>query len=612
MNYVPYKGWNEELLVAPSCIHWLHRDDEGGHCYVQGLDHVNALKPSTQGQHPVGAKVQGYGGGSYLVLPSGDVIFVHAQDGLVYRQSAEEEQAPPVQLTAPGPWRYGDLCYDPRREMLLCVREGSGEPAHAQATQIVALHCNAEGLPPCVVAQGEDFYAAPRLSPCGTRLAWVSWQFPHMPWDESQLQIANIPAEGYGAVEVIRRIRSTGVSIIEPQWASDGYLYYLDDAVGWWSPCRLSGMEAAPQRIVDARFEFGFPPYMMGGSTYALAQASHDHPDVMVAAAWHDGALQLLKVNPATGEWQVLPHAFEEIRGLQYAQGAFWFIGVSTDQPARIVRMSRDTLDCSIVRAVMNPPPWQARPPLDLRVRARHGGLIHARMWCPRQRMPKAGHPLIVNVHGGPTGMASAAFHPVAQFWLDSGYAFVEVNHRGSTGFGRAHREALRTQWGLAEVEDCLDIIEAIMQAWPIDAQRLYVRGNSAGGYTALRALSRSNLFKAAACYWGVTDLARLWSRTHKFESRYTHSLIGAYPSAAYRERSPIHDVKEIKAPVIFFQGEQDRIVDAEQTRAMAQALSHHQPSTQCHLYAQEGHGFAQPANLADALERERAFYQAH
>lgn len=579
---------------------------------MQSLDQANALKPLTQGQHPVGAKVQGYGGGSYLVLPSGDVIFVHAKDGLVYRQSPAEGQAPPVQLTTPGPWRYGDLCYDPRREMLLCVREGIGEPAHAQATQIVALHCKAEGSPPCVVAQGADFYAAPRLSPCGTQLAWVSWQFPHMPWDESQLQIANIPAEGYGAVEVIRCIRSTGVSIIEPQWASDGYLYYLDDSVGWWSPCRLSSIEAAPQRIVDARIEFGFPPYVMGGSTYALAQASHDHPEVMVAAAWHDGALQLLRIHPATGEWHALPHSFEDIRGLQYAQDAFWFIGVSADQPARIVRMSRDTMDCQIVRAVIAPPPWQARRPLDLRVRARHGGLIHARMWSPLQRMPKAGHPLIVNVHGGPTGIASAAFHPVAQFWVDSGYAFVEVNHRGSTGFGRAHREALRTQWGLAEVEDCLDIVEAILQAWPIDAQRLYVRGNSAGGYTALRALSRSNLFKAAGCYWGVSDLARLWSRTHKFESRYTHSLIGAYPSAAYRERSPIHDVKEIKAPVIFFQGEQDRIVDPEQTRAMARALSRHQPSTQCHLYPHEGHGFARPANLADALERERAFYQAH
>lgn len=600
-RHAALRAWDETLRVTDGGLYWLRRDPVSGRSSLHMRDLCGTERVCLGDGCDVRSAVQGYGGGAYCVA-AGRILFVNGDDGAVYIASAGQH---PQRLTDIGPCTHGDLTYNAQRDRILCIRETLDARRLTQVVSISLAHGNVQHI----LASGSGFFAAPRVSPCGRYLAWIRWEFPAMPWDVSTLEVMEIGEDDAAPVNIYT-VERVATSIIEPYWSSDSTLYFLDDRSGWWLPHAWRPQQA-PQPVLAAELEFGFPPYKLGLSTYAVSVPQGDLHAVMVAAAWRAGKLIMIRTDLTSGESMEIALPFEEIRDLQFARGAFWFVGTTASAPAQIVHLDPRTWAWSPQRALLTDVDWRAHPARQFAFTARDGATVYAHLCLPPGEPPRDGHRLVVNVHGGPTGIATQAFNPVAQFWLDSGFAYMEVNHRGSTGFGRRFRETLNGHWGIVETHDCIDAVEHVCRHQPIDAEHVFIRGNSAGGFTALRALIASQRFRAAGCYYGVTDLSRLCAETHKFESQYTFSLLGPYPacSARYDERSPLRNPKRIAAPVIFFQGALDSIVDPQQTRHLADAMRDDDLPSSYIEFPDEGHGFHKAANFACALELERAFY---
>ena len=602
-EYASLRSWDDCLRVGDVHVHWLHRDPETGRSGLMRQAGHDAAPEAMATAPDVRSEVQGYGGGAFCLAGDG-VVFVDGRDASVRLLDRDGEQRT---LVGPGPQSYGDLAYDVARQRVIGLRETTSSDTRETFTDVVAIPLDGGGAP-VVLASGTGFHASPRPSPCGRFIAWIRWDVPHMPWNESALEIVALGPDGASAA-TITTIGGPARSAIEPAWAEDGTLFYLDDVSGWWNPWMWRPEDGA-RPVCRAEVEFGFPPYLLGLRTYAVAPASPASSGRLLAAAYRRGRLALLAIDLDDGRITDIEVPFEEVRSLQFAQGEFWFVGVAADAPLAIVRMEPGTWTWRVVRPLLSAPAWPASLARPVRVVARDGlavdGHIHLPLAPSTQRVP-----LVVNLHGGPTGIASAAFDPVAQYWARSGFAYLEINHRGSTGFGRHHREALNGAWGEAEVADCLDVVRQVCRDLPIDTTRCFVRGNSAGGFSALLALMVDDKFAAAGCYWGVTDLARLCAHTHKFEAHYTWSLIGSFPELAdeYRRRSPLTHAGKLARPVIFFQGALDRIVDPEQTRSLARALEDNGVESRYVEFPDEGHGLRRFRNLARALELEREFY---
>jgi dienelactone hydrolase len=551
----------------------------------------------------VRSKVQGYGGGAYCVH-DGVVYFVNYADQRIYRCTAALAPEP---VTAPGPYAHADLSYDPTRRRIICVREVLQEGGHAQ-TQIVSISPE-EGGAVRVLAQGRDFYAAPRMSACGGHLAWLAWDFPDMPWNRSSLMRASL--DEVGSVQAV--VDCEAVSVIEPMWAAHGELFYLSDESGYWSP-HVHGEGGVRVLPTIPGVEFGWPPYIMAQRSYCEATDPSSGRACIYALAWRDGAQVLLKIDESASSVDMIALPYSRASHLCSFGQALYFLGENIEQSPIPVRYD-------VASGQYQP---MVQPQFDMRDRSaptvtrvpfpcRDENTAHAILHTPgeRRRSADAPRPLIVNVHGGPTGVAIVGFDPVIDFWLDHGYAWLDVNHRGSTGYGRAYREALNGRWGELDVQDCVDAVKHLCALGVADSRRIVIRGASAGGYTALRALATSDCFAAATCLYGVTDLARLCRTTHKFESQYLHHLVGDLQSDlhVYRARSPLHDPRAIRAPVLFMHGAQDRVVPADQTRDLAAVLDAAGQIAPCIEFAEEGHGLLKPENRAAALLAECLFY---
>ncbi|MBA2675454.1 prolyl oligopeptidase family serine peptidase [Ramlibacter sp.] len=605
-DHAALRGWDECLRVDATGLWWLQRDAESGRSHLRSASADGRPRPPEDAGQDIRSEVQGYGGGAFC-LCEGVVAAVQGDDGAVHAMRPGE---PPRAISRPGPCTHGDLAYDRHRRAVVCVRETLSDDPAARITEIVALPL--DGSQACRVLAGTPgFLASPRVSPCGRYLAWIRWDFPAMPWDQSVLEVVAL-GEGDAPPVPIHRMGRPGVSVIEPLWADDGTLYVLDDASGWWNPVAWRPGDP-PRAVLRDALEFGFPPYMLGIRSHAVAPASAGRPATWLGVAWRAGSPVCVALEPGSGRRRELALPFEEVRGLQFHQGFFWFAGVSADEPACIVRLEPGTWAWTRVHSLLPPPAWRAVAAVPVAFTARDGMRLHAHAYVPPGGDAPRGHPLVVNVHGGPTGIATRAFDPTAQFWVRAGFAYLEVNHRGSSGFGRAYREALNGHWGVADASDCVDAVDHLCELLPIDARRVFIRGNSAGGFTVLRALGAHRRFTAGACYYGVSDLARLCTHTHKFESQYTFSLLGPYPArgALYEERSPLSQPRRLSAPVIFFQGGRDRIVEPSQTRNLARAMQARQLPSAYVEFPDEGHGFRKSRNFAQALEMERLFYAA-
>ncbi|CAN5742580.1 S9 family peptidase [soil metagenome] len=552
--------------------------------------------------------VHEYGGGAYLAR-DGVVWFSNFADQRVYRIAADEDPAAVTAVTPeparPRADRYADADLHPDGRLLYAVREhhpASGEVVN----EIVVLA--AEGGEPRLVAGGHDFYAAPRVSPDGAQLAWLTWDHPRMPWDGTELHVGRITDDG-----VVTDVRTVAggpeESLAQPEWAPDGRLTVCSDRTGWWNLCAVGEQALEPLAPMEA--EVGQPAWVFGSRSYAWLDDGR-----VAMAANADGRTRLL-VRETDGTVRDAGFDGSPHRVVAAGHGRVIVAATSPTQPLVLARVDLATGAAEVLRRStdLDLDPAHVSVPEALTFPTSGQQTAHANYYPPTNAdvVGPDGErpPLLVLSHGGPTAQSPAAFSLGIQFWTTRGFAVVDVNYGGSTGYGRAYRQRLDGQWGRVDVEDCVAAAGFLVDRGDVDADRLAIRGGSAGGWTTLCALTFTDTFAAGASHFGVADAARLAVDTHKFESRYLDRLIGPWPQAeeVYRQRSPIHHTQSLSCPLILLQGLEDEVVPPSQAEMMVEALRARGIPYAYVTFAGEQHGFRQAASIVRAAEAELSFY---
>ncbi len=599
----------EGIAVDGGDVYWVEsRPDEAGRCAAMRRAADGTLSEVTAPGYSARTLVHEYGGGA-LAVSNGVAYFSNFSDQRLYRRPVDASEAPAA-ITPEIAVRYADATVDDARGRLICVAEDHRRQGVEAQNLLVAVP--SAGGEPAPVHRGFDFHASPRLSPDGRRLAWVCWNHPNMPWDATELWVADVAAGG--ALSSARRIAGDAagdVSVLQPAWGPDETLYCVSDASGWWNLQRWDEDRLTPVLPMEA--EFGLPPWVFGMSRYAVLDANR-----LVAHYENADGSRLGVIDAATGRLREIATPFTTFGFFAgVVQGRLVCVAASAEAGAALVAIDAESGACETLRRGS-----QLRLDASYVSRAETiacpstgGRTAHAYYYAPRNpafRAPEGERPpLLTFTHGGPTGSTDPGFKRAIQYWTTRGFAVVDVNYGGSTGYGTAYRRRLRGNWGVVDREDCEAAAGYLVARGDVDPARLAIRGGSAGGYTTLCALAFGGVFTAGASYYGVSDAAALAQDTHKFESRYLDSLIGPYPERAdlYEQRSPIHAVDRLSCPVIFLQGLEDAIVPPDQTERMVDALRRKGLPVACLTFAGEQHGFRQAANIERATEAELYFY---
>jgi dipeptidyl aminopeptidase/acylaminoacyl peptidase len=571
-----------------------------------------AREDVTPAGYDVRTRVHEYGGGSYLVHDR-TVFFSGFADQRLHRQDPGQAPRPitPAPDIAAG-LRYADGRLTAGGELLVCVRERhvmDREPYN----EIVAIPTDGSGAPR-VICSGRDFYAAPRISHDGTRLAWLCWDHPCMPWDGTELWVGTLRADGT-VTDAERIAGGAEESILQPEWAADGTLYLISDRTGWWNLYRTRDRDRAwpIEPLAPMEAELGAPLWGLGLSLYAFL----DHGRIACIYS-RDGVERLGVLAPGAAEVTPLDVPYTAFGSL-HSHGGQRLVCVAasaTEGPA-VVAIDAATGACQVLERglQLEIDPGYLATPEHVEFPTAGGHTAYALVYMPANRDftgPEGERPpLVVMSHGGPTAATSSALSPKIQFWTSRGFAVADVNYGGSSGYGRAYRERLRRQWGIVDTADCVNVARHLADTGRVDGKRMAIRGGSAGGYTTLCALVFHDVFAVGASYFGVTDLEALARETHKFESHYLDGLVGPYPACAdvYRERSPIHFLDRLSCPVILFQGLEDRVVPPSQAEAMIAALEAKRLPYAYLPFPGEQHGFRKAENVQRSIEAELFFY---
>jgi dipeptidyl aminopeptidase/acylaminoacyl peptidase len=564
--------WNEYRPEDAACRIWHWRD---------GVAHCLTPPPFS-----VRSRVYEYGGGAFCLTDAG-VVFVNEADQQLYRQSLQGET--PQVLTS-GVCRYGDLQF--AHGQVLAVEENRNEH------RLVAIDL-ADGTRH-LLAEGADFYAAPTLSPDGQRLAWIEWSRPDQPWTATRLMVAQRQGDGGFAAPCCVAGDQAQESLQQPRFDGNGRLYCLTDRAGYWQPWVESADSLSP--LPSAAADHGPAPWQLGGCTWLpLSEGSY-------LASWTEGGFGRLGLcasacDDFTGD-------YSRFRHLAVDEQFIYCIAASPVSSSAVIAIDRQTRQVKVLAGGITPlPAEQISRPQTLRYPSGSGeahGFFYPAM------TGDAKPPLVVFIHGGPTSACYPMLDPRIQYWAQRGFAVADLNYRGSSGYGRAYRQALHLRWGEVDVEDACAVVSHLAERGLIDGAKAFIRGGSAGGYTALCALAFHQVFRAGASLYGVSDPVALGRATHKFEGDYLDWLIGDPQEDAerYAARTPLLHASNIRVPVIFFQGELDAVVVPQQTRDMVEALQHNGILVQAHYYADERHGFRKAGNQAHALEQEWLFYR--
>ena len=599
----------EGVAVDGDDVYWVEsRPDEAGRCAAMRLTADGAMSEVTTPAHNARTRVHEYGGGA-LAVSNGVAYFSNFSDQRLYRRPMDGSEAPTA-ITPEIAVRYADATVDDARGRLICVAEDHRRTGVEAENLLVSVPTGSGE--PAPVHRGFDFYASPRLSPDGSRLAWVCWNHPSMPWDATELWVADVAADG--ALASPRRIADGNggdVSVLQPAWGPDGTLYCVSDASGWWNLHRWDGERLVPVLPMEA--EFGLPPWLFGMGRYAVLDA-----DRIVAHYRNAAGTRLGVIDVAAGRLREIDTPFTTFGFFTAAsRGRLVCTAASAEAGPALVAIDADSGEVETLRRGAEPrlDPSYVSCAEPIACPSAGGRTAHAYYYPPRNpafRAPDGERPpLLTFIHGGPTGGTDPGFRLAVQYWTTRGFAVVDVDYGGSTGYGTAYRRLLRSAWGIVDREDCEAAARHLVARGDVDPARLAIRGGSAGGYTTLCALTFGSVFTAGASYYGVSDAAALARDTHKFESRYLDALIGPWPERAdlYEQRSPIHAVDRLACPVIFLQGLEDAVVPPDQTERMADALRRKGLPVACLMFEGEQHGFRQAANIRRAAEAELYFY---
>ena len=596
-----------EPWLAGDNVYWLEmRPEEQGRYVVVRCSADGGTKDLIPAPFNARTRVHEYGGASY-VLDKERVLFSNFADQRIYAVPCTGP-AEPLPITAEGPYRYADAVIDAGRGRLVCVREDHSDPDGEPVNTLVGVDLEGPAGNGQVLVSGADFYAAPRLSPDGRRLAWLSWNHPDMPWDGTELWVADLDPSG-----VPRQAQHIAggreESVIQPVWGPDG-LYFLSDRSGWWNLYRWRG--GAVEGVLQRAAEMGEPPWLFGFSNYAFLADGE-----IVLSYREDGRSRLALLRTDTGVSEPIETPYTEVSYLRAQDGRVCFLGSSPTEFASVVTLDLATGKLQVMRRSsevrLDPGYVSAAEPIEFPTAndLTAFGLFYA----PKNRdyVGPDGErpPLIVKSHGGPTSAAEASLSLGVQYWSSRGFAVLDVNYGGSSGFGRAYRQRLDGQWGIVDVDDCVNGARYLAERGRVNGERLAIRGASAGGFTTLAALTFRDLFKAGASHFGVSDLEALAQHTHKFESRYLERLIGPYPERAdlYRARSPIYAVERLACPVVFFQGLEDQVVPPAQAEKMVEALRSKKLPVAYLAFPGEQHGFRRADTIKRVLDAELYFY---
>ncbi len=504
--------------------------------------------------------------------------------------------------------RYADAIMDSRGDRIICIREDHREANAEAINTIVAIDAAAGGIGEVLVS-GNDFYAAPRLSPDGSHLAWLTWNHPDMPWDAAELWMAPVAEDGsLGPAEHVAG--GAGESIFQPEWSPEGVLYFVSDRSNWWNLYRFCDGRIEPVAPMDA--EFGMPQWVFRMSTYAFSDAH-----TIVCTYCKGGAWSLAKIDCRSGKLDPIATPFNSIAYVCAENGQAAFIAASATEAAAVVVLNLESGKWHAVRrsSTITIDPAFISKPQTIEFPSEDGRTAYGIFYAPKNpdysAPADAKPPLVVMSHGGPTSATVAALSLKTQYYTSRGIGVLDVNYGGSTGYGRRYRECLYGEWGVVDVDDCVNGARTLAERGLVDGQRLAITGGSAGGYTTLSCLAFRDIFAAGASHYGVSDCEALARETHKFESRYLDKLIGPYPERRdlYLERSPVHHVNALSCPVIFFQGLEDKIVPPNQAETMVAALREKGIPVAYVAFAEEQHGFRQAANICRAIEGELYFF---
>lgn len=581
------------------------RPDEGGRVTLLALDPDRPETSTELTPAPINVRTRLHEyGGACLAAGDGLIVYVDDQDQRLWRRDPDGS-ARPLSPRANGRRRFAEPSIDTCRKRVIAVEEldrGSSEPE----SRLVAVPL--DGGDPVTLARGHDFFAYPRLSADGQRLAFLVWDHPDMPWDATRLMLAEIAADGSLGEPRCIAGDGGGEAVLQPEFTADGRLLWLSDRTGFWN---LWG-EGSDRPLYATDHDMGGPLWQVGTSWWTPIDAGQALVTIIDRGF---ETLAVLDLERAALQALDLPYAaFGE---LTVVGRTVYCRAAAVDRPAAVIAVDLDRGSHLVLRvagALELDPAWIAFPK-PISFTSRSGRTAHGfyypptnpEVTPPADRLP----PLIVRSHGGPTGAASPALKLGYQFWTSRGFAVVDVDYAGSTGYGRAYREALSGQWGIADVEDCIAAAEHLAAEGLADPARLVISGGSAGGFTTLCALTFHTTFRAGASAYGIGDLEALMRTTHKFESRYLDRLIGPWPDAAatYRDRSPIHHTDRLACPLILFQGQEDKIVPPAQSEAMRDALRAKGLPVAYLAFPGEGHGFRAAETQQTVLMAEYAFY---
>lgn len=555
----------------------------------------------TLAPYHVRARVHEYGGGAYAV--DGDSVYFIDTDGGFYRIADVEAPAPELVVRVAG-IRLGGFVVDRGRQRVYCICEDHRIEGREPVTSIVAIDLRQPGQEPSTLVRGEDFYSSLALSPDGRQLAWLSWNHPDMPWDRTRLWLADLDAFEP------RCLIDDEESVFQPEWSPDGVLYCASDRDrGWWNLHRWTGETL--ENITPIEAEFGLPQWVFGMSVYGFLSSEE-----ILASCSREGRWELMRVHLRSGELEAIAMPYSDMKSVRSEDGEAVFLA-SSPTALPVVLSWRGANEMQVLRnsGELGLQAEEIAIAEAIDYPTADGSIVHAFYYPPTnpraEPLPGERPPLIVMSHGGPTAANSDAFSVKVQYWTSRGFALLDVNYRGSTGYGRAYRRALNGLWGVADVEDCVHGARYLAAEGRIDPGRTIIRGSSAGGFTTLCALTFHDVFRAGASLYGIGNLESLAKDTHKFEARYLDRLVGPYPAERerYRERSPIHHIDQLSCPVIFLQGMLDRVVPPSQAEAMVTALKEKGIPVAYIRFEQEQHGFRKGESIRRAYESELAFY---
>lgn len=588
-------------------VFWLEsRPAEQGRNALVHLSPTGSRADILLAPHSVRTRAHEYGGAPYLVTP--EIIFcVLDADQRIYtinRTTRELNALSPI-----GNYRYADFCWDGKRNRLVCIREDHSLANHTvrieERSEIIAIDLNG-----CVdvLVSGADFYSNPRINPTGDKLSYLCWNHPQMPWDGTECFCAKLTPEGVIAnTQLIAGSKTE--SIFQPQWSPTGELYFVSDRNNWWNIYRHA--KHGSEIVGDMPADFATPQWVFGMSTYGFL----DESDIFCCFAQH-GQWHLGLIDTQQKTITQIENSFKDISGVYAQDGRAYFLAASATHSTELFRYESPQIEAVNQTSKSLLAPADISEPQAIQFPTSDGELAYGFYYPPKNKQLIAPEntlpPLIVMCHGGPTGATETSLNIKIQFWTSRGFAVLDVNYRGSTGYGRRYRDRLKNNWGVTDVIDVCSGANYLIEQGLVDKNKIAIRGSSAGGYTVLAALTFSDTFTAGASLYGIGDLEALAKDTHKFEARYLDSLVGVYPAEQeiYHARSPIHHIEQLKCPVIFLQGLKDKVVPPNQAEAMVAALTAKGIKNAYVTFEQEGHGFRQAESIKTAIEAELKFYQ--